>query len=54
MALVEYNDYSAWVVCRADQFSGGSSEAMARLEFFAKWRAVASLDPPYAFPKFNN
>jgi len=27
---------------------------MACLEFFAKWRAIASLDPPYAFPKFNN
>ncbi len=27
---------------------------MARLEFFAKWRAVASLNLSYAFPNFNN
>ncbi len=27
---------------------------MTRLEFFTKWRAIASLDPPYGFPLFNN
>ncbi len=26
---------------------------MARLEFFAKWQAIALLDSPYAFPNFN-
>ncbi len=27
---------------------------MARVEFLAKWRAIASLDLPYGVPVFNN
>jgi len=34
-------------------FQSGSSEAMARLEFFAKWRAIASLDPALRFSQIQ-
>jgi len=32
---------------------GGSNEAMARLEFLAKWRAIASLDPALRFSQIQ-
>jgi len=32
---------------------GGASEAMARLEFFEKWRAIASLDPALRFSQIQ-